>query len=101
LQPAWEHGREGANQFFGSTLKMAVFAPMPSARRATAVNQAFSSSEAQILPQGPDKRFPASRTDDFLRNFEASSLQTHRSKRILAAHSLLHLFFCCHLQEVP
>jgi len=56
-------------------------------------------AEAQILPQRLDKRFPADRADDFLRNFGASSLQTHSSKRILAAHTLLHLFFGCHIQE--
>ncbi|PYU72208.1 MAG: hypothetical protein DMG52_19260 [Acidobacteria bacterium] len=35
----------------------------------------------------------------FLRNFEVSPLQPHGSKRILAAHALLHLFFGGHLQE--
>src|SRR5712691_4396319 len=58
-----------------------------------------ASSEAQILPQRLDKRFPARRTDDLLRNFEASSLQSHSAKRILAAHAPLYLLFGRHLQE--
>ncbi len=41
------------------------------------------------------------RADDFLRNFRTPPLQAHGSKRILAAHPLLHLFFGCHLQEAP
>jgi|HubBroStandDraft_2_1064218.scaffolds.fasta_scaffold1456093_2 hypothetical protein len=39
------------------------------------------------------------RVDDFLRNFEASSLQAHGAKHILATHTLLNVFFGCHLQE--
>src|SRR5206468_9013589 len=50
-------------------------------------------SVAQILPQRLDKRLPASRADDFLRNLEISPLQTHGAKRIDATHPLLHLFF--------
>jgi hypothetical protein len=55
----------------------------------------------RLFPSCLHKRFPAGGADDFLRNFETSSLQTHSSKRVLAAHTLLHLFFGCHLQEVP
>src|SRR6266478_2292348 len=58
-----------------------------------------ASSEAQILPQRLDKRFLAGRADDFLCNFETPPLQAHGAKRILAAHSLLHLFLGCHLEE--
>ena len=56
-------------------------------------------SEAQILPQRLDKRFPAGTADNFLRNFEIPPLQAHGAKCILAAHALLHLFFGCHLQK--
>src|ERR1700746_2250182 len=54
-------------------------------------------AEAQILPQPLHKRFPASRADLLLGNFEAPLLQTHRAKRLLAGHPMLSLFFRRHL----
>ncbi|PYX49872.1 MAG: hypothetical protein DMG76_36170 [Acidobacteria bacterium] len=58
-----------------------------------------ASSEAQILPTGRHKRFPAGRAHDFLRDFEAPSLQAYCPKRILAAHPLRHLFLSRHVQK--
>src|SRR6266576_2136403 len=52
-----------------------------------------SCAKAQVLPTRRQKRFPAGRADDFLRNFETPPLQAHGAKRILAAHPLLYLFF--------
>ena len=58
-----------------------------------------ASSEAQILPTGRHKRFPAGRAHDFLRDFEAPSLQAYCPKRILAAHPLRHLFVGGHIEK--
>jgi hypothetical protein len=42
-------------------------------------------------------RFPAARANDFLADFEASTLQADCAKGFIAAHPVLHLFFGGHL----
>src|SRR6266513_4433222 len=79
------------------SVKMAVFAPIPSARvsTATAVKTGLLRSMRTAKRESchhistRDSQ-PAERTTSF--DFEASSLQTHCAKGIFAAHALLHLF---------
>src|SRR6476646_10203125 len=56
-----------------------------------------SQSVAQVLPACLDERFPAARANDFLADFEASSLQADCTKGFLASHPVLHLLFGGHL----
>ena len=42
-------------------------------------------------------RFPAARANDFLADFEASTLQADCAKGFCAAHPILYLFFGGHL----
>src|SRR5207237_396070 len=58
-------------------------------------------SEEQISPQRVHYEFPASRADDFLRNFESALLKSDRAKSFLVAQAILHLFGGCHLQLSP
>src|SRR5436190_22156952 len=54
--------------------------------------------EEQIPPQRVHYGLPATRADDFFRAIETATLQSHCPKRILAAHSLLHLFVVGHFE---
>jgi hypothetical protein len=73
------------------TLKTAVLAPIPRARASIA-----TSVKPGLLRV--HYGLPATRADDFFRDFEIASLQAHGTKRIPAAHALLHLFVGGHFE---
>src|SRR5438105_4192410 len=56
-----------------------------------------ASAKAHVAPQCIHYGFPTARANDFLADFEASTLQADCAKGFLAAHPVLHLLFGGHL----
>jgi hypothetical protein len=88
-------------------LNIAVVAPISKSSVSTAAAvkpgdlREDAGSEASVLRTRLQEEFPAARANDFLADFEASTLQADCAKGFFAAQAALHLLFGSHLLIGP